>query len=158
MHTLKRLIWFLQDIFKVEWRTEKVSAKQVIEMKDIMEIRSYYAWRFRELFGKTRLLEAELCAKCTDPDKIKAIVAAVRNVDTSKDYLLAVTNYLCFKDKSGRFLCIGFSAGHGKQGKTVMSSGYIDETGALYDALQNAGLVGPPLTEQQNPNKLPHSK
>jgi hypothetical protein len=145
MASIKRRKWFLQDFFSVQRNMEMVPAERIQQIQNVVEVSAYNDTRkYEEWSGKIRPFKAKLYARCTDPDKIAAIMKAIRKLDVSYDRLPFFSSHLCFKNKSSRLLCMGFNIGNEK---FVAGWDYADKSGELYDALQNAGFVGPPSPE-----------
>jgi hypothetical protein len=144
MASIKRRKWFLQDFFSVQRNMEMVPAERIQQIQNVVEVSAYNALKYEEWSGKIRPFKVKLYARCTDADKIAAIMEAIRKLDVSYDRLPFFPSHLCFRNKSSRLLCMGFSIGNEK---TVMGWDYIDSSGELYDALQDAGFVGPPSSE-----------
>jgi hypothetical protein len=122
---------------------EMASPEEIGKMQEVVEVSDYYDSQYFLLFGKMRPVGARLNNQCRDPEKIKAIIEAVGKVKVEPDGILIGTqNHLSFRDKSGRILCLDYSEGPEKK---IVGSHYIDKSGVLYDAMQNAGFVGPPV-------------
>jgi hypothetical protein len=128
---------------------EIASPDEIGKMQDVVEVSDYYDSQCYFLFGKTRPVTARLHNRCRDPEKIKAIMEVVRNIKVNPHpYLIAIEgidSHLRFRDKSGRVLCLEYFLS--RYGKTINGCQYIDKSGDLYDAMQRAGFVGPPIPE-----------
>jgi hypothetical protein len=144
MNSIKHQVWFLQDFFSVQRNMEMVPAERIQQIQNVVEVSAYNALKYEEWSGKIRPFKVKLYARCTDADKIAAIMEAIRKLDVSYDRLPFFPSHLCFRNKSSRLLCMGFFIGNEKW---VAGWDYSDSSGELYDALQNAGFVGPPSPE-----------
>jgi hypothetical protein len=111
---------------------------KIQQMEDVVEISTYNSNGYM-CFGKLEPRGMEFVARTRNPEEISSIMRVIRQLRISPDNMVAVSSHLCFKAKSGDVFCTDLCFGRGKE---VVGWDYAETTGAFFDALDSAGLVG----------------
>jgi len=89
--------------------------------------------------------------RVNDTDKIASIMDAIRKVEITGDlWSLAGEDQICFKDRDGNIGCMAIKMECDP--KVVYGAYFMDESGELYKALENAGLAPSCKERQQKEN------
>jgi hypothetical protein len=95
-------------------------------------------------------------SRVNDPNKIVPIMTAIRKIEITGDLWSLTGEYqICFKDRDGNIGCMAIKMECDP--KVVYGAYFMDESGELYEALEDAGLA-PSCEELQEGESVKYPK